>query len=425
MRVTVFPCGPAVNASETVAIEHLKRQLQNTEGDDEWILLTNLAFSVTHQFQSDEIDIVAIGPPGVRVLDTKHWTAGWVDANTAAVEHEADKVTNKARKLGTTARRIAPDLPRVDGVFLLTQPASKIKRLIGRLVRGVTFCTLNQWKDAIGFDGPRVLSSAQITSLSRALAPKSAVAVDGSLRRLAGYVNLELQTPREQRFHRVYKGSHPARRDRVILHLYDLSASDDTNAEARAKREAEALQRLQLYAWAPRILDSWQDAPGYAGEMFFFTVVDPAAPCIEDRASDETWSSSSRLLFARDAIRSLSELHQAGGAEEPLVHRNLTPRTVLVRHDNSPIFTGFDRTRIPSDISVASSSPPVTDYPQTVPPEVQTQGLAAADQRSDVYSLCMCLSGLFAARSNGTSNRPQRRGWPASTASRIRATPLQ
>ncbi len=403
MRVTVFPCGEPVNESETGAIEHLKRQLQNIGGDDEWILLTNLAFSVTHQFQSDEIDIIAIGPPGVRVIEVKHWTANWVDANPALVEPEADKLTNKARKIGTSIRRLIADLPRVDGAFLLTLPASKLKRLSGRAVRGVDFFTLNQWKEAIGFAGPQILTSSQITSISRALAPKSAVVVDGSLRRLAGYVNLELQTPRDQRFHRVYKGSHPARRDRVILHLYDLSAGDDANAEARAKREADALQRLQLYAWAPRILDSWQDAPGYAGEMFFFTVVDPAAPCLEDRVCDDKWNSLNRLLFARDAIRALKELHDAGGAEDNFIHRNLTPRTILVRHDNSPIFTGFDRTRIPSDISVASSTPTPTDYPHVVAQEVLTQGLAAAGQSSDVYSLCACMSGLFAGRDDGTS----------------------
>jgi len=70
------------------------------------------------------------------------------------------------------------------------------------------------------------------------------------------------------------------------------------------------------------------------------------------------------------------------------VHRNLTPQTILVRHDNSPNFTGFDRTKIPSDISVASSSIPASNSPQSMSPEVQTQGLAAAGQRSDVYSLC-------------------------------------
>lgn len=331
MKVTVFPCGAAVNESELLAVEHLKQQLQSAGGSDQWILLTNLAFSVTHQFQSDEIDFIAIGPSGVRVIEVKHWTASWVDSHADLVEQEADKVTNKARKIGTTLRRIVADLPRVDGVVLTTQQGSKVKRLAGRQVRGVTFYTLKQWKDAIGFGGANALSASQVTSLSRTLAPKSAVAVDGSMRRLAGYVNLELQTPKNERFHRGYKGSHPGRRDRVVLHLSDLSASDDKNAEAKARREAETLGRLQLYPWAPRILDSWQDAHGYAGEMYFFTVVDPVAPSIEDRASDTSWNSTNRVLFARDAVRALIEFHQAGGEDEPLVHRNLTPMTILVR----------------------------------------------------------------------------------------------
>jgi len=404
MRVTVFPCGEAVNESEVGAIEHLKRQLQSAPGNDEWILLTNLAFSVTHQFQSDEIDIIAIGPPGVRVIEIKHWTAGWAEANEYIVEAEADKVTNKARKIGTTLRRIVSELPRVDGTFLLTQPASKVKRLSGKAVRGVAFHALSQWKEVVGFDGPCVLSSGQIATFSRALAPKSVVAIDGSLRRLAGYVNLELQTPKQVRFHRVYNGSHPTRRDRVVLHLYDLSASDDPNAEVKAKREAEAIQRLQLYPWAPRMLDSWQEASGYAGEMYFFTIVDPAAPSIEDRATDKGWDSASRLLFCRDTVRALAQMHQSGGEHEPLVHRNLSPRTILVRHDNTPILTGFDRTRIPSDVSVASDSHHPSLYPNTVSPEVLSDGLKAADQRSDVYSLCACLSGLFAEHADGPSD---------------------
>ena len=158
MRVTVFPCGVAVNESEVSAIEHLKSQLQNIGGDDEWIVLTNLAFSVTHQFQSDEIDMVVIGPPGVRVIEVKHWTAQWVETHKDLVEREAEKVTNKARKIGTTLRRIVRDLPRVDGTILSTQAPSKVKKLAGREVRGVRFHTLKQWKDSIGFDGPRVLS---------------------------------------------------------------------------------------------------------------------------------------------------------------------------------------------------------------------------------------------------------------------------
>ncbi|MGA2706499.1 MAG: NERD domain-containing protein kinase family protein [Isosphaeraceae bacterium] len=405
MKVTVFHCSPVVNESEQKAIEHLKNRLQSIGGDDRWVLLTNLAFSVTHQLQSDEIDIVVIGPPGVRVIEVKHWTSQWVDSHADLVEQEADRVTNKARKIGTTLRKIVPDLPHVNGAILMTQEPAKVKRFADKEVRGVRFHTLNDWKGAIGFDSRQALSAEQVTMLGRQLEPKSAVAMDGSLRRLAGYVNLELQTPKEQRFHRIYKGSHPARRDRVVLHLYDLSAYDEKNAEAKAKREFESLHRLQLRAWAPRILDSYQDAPGYAGEMFFFTVVDPAAPCIEERASDATWDTTSRLAFARSAVCALDELHKVGTGDEPMIHRNLTPRTILVKHDNSPILTGFDRTKIPSDISVASSGAPTGEWDATVAPEVRAQGLTVADHRSDVYSLCACLTGLFHGRVDEASRQ--------------------
>src|SRR2546427_792875 len=291
MRVTLFSCGPAANESELKAFKHLSSRLQSAPGNDEWVLLTNLAFSVTHQLQSDEIDIVAIGPPGVRVIEVKHWTAQWVDANESFLGQEADRVTNKARKIGTTLRRIVRDLPHVEGVILLTQEPSKVKRLVGKSVRGVQFYSLNEWQNAIGFDSSMALTPQQVTILGRALEPRSAVAMDGSLRRLAGYVNLELQTPREDRFHRIYKGSHSG--------------------------------------------------------------------------------------------RALDDLHESGTGDEPMVHRNLTTKTILVKHDNSSILTGFERTKIPSDISVASTGAPTAGWDVAVAPEVCEQGLSAADQRSD------------------------------------------
>jgi serine/threonine protein kinase len=400
VKVTLFSCGPAANDSELLAFKHLQMRLESLPGDGEWIILTNLAFSVTHHLQSDEIDIVAIGPPGVRVIEVKHWTSQWADSHPDLVVHEAEKVTEKARKVGTTLRRSLPDLPRVDGCILLTPESSKLKRLSGREVRGVSFYSLSEWKAAMRAEEVGQLTAQQIRGLGRGLEPKSAVAVDGSLRRFAGYTNLELTTPKDERFHRVYKGVHSTRQDKVILHLYDLSVRDEANAEAKARREYEALQRLQLHPWAPRLLDSFQDAPGYPGEMFFFTLVDPAAPSIEDRRRDCSWSPIDRTAFARSAVAALQDLHNAGSGD-PMVHRNLTTRTILVRHDNSPILTGFDRTKIPSDVTVASAQPPSGVQESAISPEVRTQGLSAADHRSDTYSLCACLSTLFA----GTEDR--------------------
>jgi serine/threonine protein kinase len=405
MKVTLFSCGPAANDSEINAFSHMEGRLRSTAGSDAWILLTNLAFSVTHQLQSDEIDTVAIGPPGVRVVEVKHWTAQWVDAHADLVAQEADRVTNKARKIGTTLRKVVSNLPRVDGAILVTEEPSKVKRLVGKEVRGVGFYSLNEWKDALGVDSPIALTPQQVNLLGRVLEPRSGVAIDGSLRRLAGYVNLELQTRKEERFHRVYKGIHSARQDRVVLHLYDLTAGDERNTETKARREYDALHRLQLHAWVPRILDSYQDAPGYAGEMFFFTLVDPAAPSIEERVLDASWESEARLAFARNTVRAVRELHEAGGGNEPMVHRNLTPKTILVKHDNSPILTGFERTRIPSDTSVASTGATARDWASTTAPEIRTQGLGAADSRSDVYSACACLTRLFEGRLDEVSRR--------------------
>ena len=189
MKATLFACGPASNESELLAFEHLRSRLQATPGDDEWVLLTNLAFSVNNQLQSAEIDIVAIGAQGARVVEVKHWSPQWVESQPDIVAQEADRVTGKARKIGTTLRKVVTNVPRVDGVVLLTREAAKVRRLAGKEVRGVRFYTLKDWKEALGLGLSSVLRPQQVRLLSRTLEPKSGVAVDGSLRRFAGYVN--------------------------------------------------------------------------------------------------------------------------------------------------------------------------------------------------------------------------------------------
>ena len=135
-----------------------------------------------------------------------------------------------------------------------------------------------------------------------------------------------------------------------------------------------------------------------------FHASDPAAPSIEKRALDESWSPSARVGFLRSTVQALRELHNAGG-EEPMVHRNLSRVSILVKHDNTPILTGFARTKIPSDVSVASTQIPARGWGETAAPEVRAHGLSAADQRSDVYSLCASTNILFAGREDNLSRR--------------------
>ena len=403
MRVDNIACGPAANESERKAFLHLKQQLISIAGNDQWILLTNLAFSVTHQHQSDEIDIIAIGPPGIRVIEVKHWDAQWVAANNSIVEIEANKITNKARKIATTLRKKFKNLGWVGASILLTKSAAKTKSLAGKTVLGVSLHPLADWKAAINFEAPPMLSSSDVHGLASALDPRSAVALDGSIRRFAAYANLELQTPKEERFHRVYRGIHQPSQDAIILHLYDLSAAEESNAEARASRESETIIRIQQYPWAPRFRDTFQPAPGYEGEMYFCTLVDPSAPPISTRTSDTSWATIARLHLARNALRAVDEFHRIQTPEGNLVHRNITPDTVLVKHDNTPILIGLERTKIPTEISVAAPPGPTQKWRSIMSPEVRTNGLAAADQRSDIYSLCASLILLFNERQDQIS----------------------
>src|SRR5260370_2742846 len=89
------------------------------------------------------------------------------------------------------------------------------------------------------------------------------------------------------------------------------------------------------------------------------------------------------------------ELHSAKTGHEAMLHRNLTHATILVKHDNSPILTGFERAKILSDASVASASFVSGRFDDYFAPEVRQLGSAVADRRSDVFSVCACLVRLF------------------------------
>ncbi len=401
-RVAVISCGQPANESEIKAIKRLKSGLLSDPDGGAWALLTNLSFSATDRFQSDEIDIVAVGPPGARVIEVKHWTAQYMKDHTDLVDREAEKITSKAKKIGAKLRKILSQQLYVEGVFLLTETPARVRDVAGNKYRGVAVCALADWKAAMHFETPAGLSAEQVKRLAHALKPRSVVPPDGSLRRFGDYTDLKLQTPRESRFHRIYKGRHASRDERVRLHLYDLSAGGKSSDANARREEYDVLHRLQEHRWAPRILDSWQPAPGYAGEMSFFTVAEPAAPSIRERAaSDETWDTAARLRFARAALRALAEMHAAAADGKPLLHRNLTPEVIRVRHEGSDDIPVLDSPLLTSGSAAAAGA--AKKQNETAAPEVLEQDLSAAACPSDVYSLCLSLRVLFRGRQDENS----------------------
>jgi hypothetical protein len=116
--VRFLPCGEFVNESERIAVERLCSKLQGAETP--WILLSNLNHSPYPTSRSDEIDLVAIGAPGVCVIEIKHWDTAWLKQQSLTVEQEAERINAKAKRVaGKLRQRLDPGF--VTARLLLTR----------------------------------------------------------------------------------------------------------------------------------------------------------------------------------------------------------------------------------------------------------------------------------------------------------------
>lgn len=389
-----IPCGVPVNESERLAIERLKAKLQALPGP--WILLSNVNHSTGAARFSDEIDQIIIGPSGVFVVEVKHWDPSFLKLRPEAVEAEAEKAHEKAKRVAGKLKA-AFDPGFVMASFLLTRGGTGMQAGQRIKVRGVPVFGLGEWKELVNAGGTGILSADQIDRAARLLVPAAKLALSGDLRNFAGLVNLERQSIPTEAFHRVYRGQHPTRRDKVILHLYDLSATDEKDPKNRAEREFQVIQRWQKSPYLPHLLDSFQEAEHYPGELYYFSLVDPAAPSLLARADDAVWSIDDRLRFAREALLGLAEFHRPEDSNQPpLVHRHITPTTLRVRHNGRPLFTDFSLARLSDAQTISAAQHDFGQDTIYVAPEVLQGGLSVADSRSDVFALCKTLIVAFA-----------------------------
>lgn len=389
-----IPCGAPVNMSEQLAIERLKTKLPSVPGP--WVLLSNLNHSTTAGRLSDEIDQILIGPAGVFVVEVKHWDAGYLKARVDVAESEAEKISEKSRRVAGKLKAHF-DAGFVSPRLLLTRGGTGIQAGKRIHIRGVPVFGLSEWKALAEANRSGVLDTIKIEQAVGLLVPTSRVALTGDIRTFADLINLERRSSPADTFHRIYRGQHPTRRDKVVLHIYDLSASgEDKEPENRARREFDVMQRWQKSPYLPNILDSFQEAEHYPGELYYFSLIDPAAPTLEDRAKDVSWTFEDRLRFARETLLALNAFHEpTDDGLQAIVHRHITPRTLRVRHTGKPLFTDFSLARLADAKTISSIATDFGDDAPFVAPELIKDGLVAADARSDVFSLCATLITLF------------------------------
>lgn len=391
-----IPCGPIANESERLAFERLRTKLQGYAKEGRWIFLTNIPLSFQAQGYSDEIDLLLISPVGVTVIEVKHWDAAFLKERPAIVEAEAEKLNSKVKRVAGKLRN-SFDVGFIQGRFLLTKLDTKLySESSPRKFRGIACYSLADWKEVLDVDKTYRFDEHIVNALCNTLEPKTKIALTGDIRTFAGLTNLEMLSHKDDHFHRVYKGTHLTRRDRVILHLFDLSAVTDKNAETRAQREYVTIQGLQKSPYLPRLLDSFQFASEYPGELCFYSLVDPMIPALADKAKDLTWSIEQRLISAAKCACALDSLHNPEDPlDSPIVHRNLTSKNIRIRNDGRPLFTELHIAKLPDTATISPVAMAHIASMNCLAPEIRANGFAVADTRSDIYALCFALSELF------------------------------
>ncbi|QDV68823.1 Serine/threonine-protein kinase PrkC [Rosistilla carotiformis] len=394
MTVHHIPCGEFANESERLAVERVKFELGKAPGTRDWIILSNLPHSVTTQAVPDDVDLIVIGPSGLHVIEVKHWDAAYTSNFNNTVVYEADKLANKLRKIASKLKKVSIDAGFLAGKFLLTRGNVSWKSNRPK-VHGSTFFGLKESAELLEIGLRETLSDDEVQKVCQILQPLTRVALKGEVRHIATARNLERFGPASDRFHRVYRGEHIRTRDKIVLHLYDLSASDDEKSDDIARRHFETLHKLQKSAHVPRLMDSYQEVPQYPGELMYFSIVDPCAPTLEKRAGDSRWDVKSRILFCCQAVQALAELHASSLRDAQFVHRQISPGSLLVGANEQPIFTDFNLARISGSMTLSPNAKLDQRDAEFAAPEAIAQGIGGADQRSDIYSLCKTLSTLF------------------------------
>lgn len=391
MAVKIIRFSPAVNASETIAELRCKSALESLGDAETWIIFAGYSSASSPLHQSDDLDLVMIGPRGVFPVEVKHWSASWMAGHTIAVEVEADKLTAKTKRIAGRVKRVLSNAPRVSQAFLVTDETGS--GAYPAAIKGVPVWTLRDLHKTLKDLPSGSLNQTQIATLAEGLEPTARLHVTGKVRRISHYQNLELLTPAASAFHRIFKGVHQRTKEKVVLHLYDYSACEQKNPAALAERESRTLQVLQRSSYIPRVRDTLRELSEFPGEVSFFTMIDPGAPSLKSRAIDSRWTREERITFAANCCHALNEIHELPYTDAPrIVHRNLTPSSILVGPENTPFFIDFQFAHLSTTQTLGITTREQSGYDA---PEILQGGLGSATQDSDVFSLCASLLTIF------------------------------
>lgn len=405
MAIKIIKCAPFVNESEKIALETLEKTLKNNKIEDEWLIYANVSLpSGLPDKLPVEIDLLIIGPSGVQVIEVKHWDRAYITriSDTQIVKNEADKINYKAKIVSGRLRKYNYHmLSFIYGKFLLTKAKRENYKdnLVRKKIDEVEVFSLSEMRDLLDLNAEFTLTKEQIEAIGDILVPRSNTSIPLNIKTFEDFFNLELISNKEDKFRCIYSGYRKPGRDKIILTLYDFSASKVKEVYHIAKKEFEVLEKLQNSPWFPNIMDPFQEAKNYPGEIYFFSYLGSEALTMEKYAKVSNWTVKERLYTAKRCFNALKFLHEH--SDETILHKNINPKTIRVYSDNEPLFTQLQYAKSTGENTVTETIvPELKEDEEFVAPEVRPHGLDVCTKESDIYSLCATLMKIFEEKEN-------------------------
>jgi serine/threonine protein kinase len=396
----VIPIGEPVNDAERQAIAHLRDHLP-----DAYLILHN--FDIPRQGELFEVDLAVIAPHAVYLVDVKG-TRGlievhgpkWYPNGRQPYPSPLLKLRSHARTLKgiiTDSQPSRRDLEGiyVDAVILLTAPDAVLQDPGGRDTPNVT--TLAK---AVAFFRNTTRLPGHYSKNIAAFHPMVRTAIQGVARPRTGplrFGNWEVverlgatDQYTEYRGVNVFAG---VRAGTVLLRVYqaDPYLPQDKH-DAQHRRIANAYLALSRMPGHPGIVGARDFFPTDDKARYILVSDDVPGQALRlylDKAG-LALTLSQKLRIAEDILHALDHAHQHN-----VIHRNLTPSTILLGSDGRVRLTGFDFARAGGDRSRSIAQDIIDELdPAYMAPELYNEP-GAATPSSDLFSAGLLFYELF------------------------------
>lgn len=386
MPLQHIACAPGAHIGELIARDFLMRELAATHG----YLLSNYHHPVGNG--SDEHDLVLINTRGVWLLEVKHWLHR-IDADSIHWHHSNSQhpspvisIETKAKRVASTFRESGIHNTSVVGMVVLSHHAStfgskpppahmrKVFRLTTPLIDAVT------GRDYLFHKHCTDLRPAAMQQIADLLVQRN-VTVPAHI--VGSYQLVRALEPRQG--YDEGEAVHVAidsRRARV-KHYRATGYTSKEELHAAVNQFTREVRALEALAGNPNIVRVYDFVPDIASDDTCWLFLEWVEGHTLQRMLEEDTPIplAEQLRILRAITHALAACHRAG-----ILHRNVTPASVLIADDGTVKLGDFDLARVPGiGVTISVTGQPLLTGKYAAP-EMRDPH-TRPDERADLYAL--------------------------------------